>query len=267
MKKRLLSFVLAICFIIPCIVMLSACNNDNTTYINVSTIEELKSALTNTIDNDVIKLNADFDLKDVNENTALKIESGKHVLDLNGFTLKGVDNGSNSWHAIDLRGAETELRIKDSSSNKTGTIEGRCYGIQVSRGAKLTVDGGNFVCTTNGTFNQNIVVYGGTLVVNGGKFTSEVGEVIYSTSYKWNSVDYHSSVTINGGEFNSVATEESASSLLVFERGDYPTSEDVQIVTINGGTFNNNNLQYVVTYDEYANFTNNADIPAEKINA
>lgn len=263
MKKKIISFVLAICLIIPCIVMLSACG-PKPTYVNVSSMEELSAALTNDIDNDIIVLEVDLDLKDVNNNTALKIESGKHVLDLNGHTLKGVDNGSNSWHAIDVRGNETQLTIKDTSAEKTGTIYGRCYGIQVSRGAKLVIDGGNFVCTQNGSFNQSVVVYGGELVINGGKFTSKVGEIINSASYIWNTVDYHSSVTINGGEFNSISTETDGA-LFVFEKGEYSQSTDIQTVVINGGTFNNNNLQYVVIYDSNVDFTNNANIPAEKI--
>lgn len=248
--------------------MLSACGKVPPTPINVSSMAELSAALTNDIENDVIVLDADLDLKDVNNNMAIKIESGKHILDLNGHTIKGVDNGSNSWHAIDVRGNETQLTIKDTSTEKTGTIYGRCYGIQVSRGAKLTVESGNFVCTTNGTFNQNIVVYGGTLVINGGKFTSNVNEVIYSSSYKWNNVDYHSSVTINAGDFTSNnLSSESANALFVFERGEYPTSEDIQKVTINGGTFNKGNLEYIVTYDQYANFTNNANIATNEIEA
>lgn len=216
MKKRILSFVLAICLIIPCVALLSAC--DNATYINVATMEELTAALTNDIENDVIVLDADLDLKEVNNNTALRIESGKHVLDLNGHTLMGVDNGNNSWHAIDLRGSETELTIKDSSTEQTGAIVGRCYGIQVSRGAKLTINSGNFVCTTNGTYNQSVVVYGGTLVVNGGSFTSKVGEVIYGSSYKWNDVEYNTNITINNGTFTCVATEASEDALIRFEK-------------------------------------------------
>ena len=51
MKKRILSIALAFCLIIPCVFMLTAC--DNTTYINVTTIEELKSALINDIENNI----------------------------------------------------------------------------------------------------------------------------------------------------------------------------------------------------------------------
>ena len=263
MKNKILSFVLALCLIIPCAFVFVACGDkdkdkDKTVYVEVETIDELKSALTNNIANDIIVLNANLDLKDVNNNTALKIESGKHVLDLNGNTLTGVDNGSNSWHAIDLRGSETELKILDSSENKTGSIIGRCYGIQVSRGAKLTIDGGNYICTTNGTYNQAVVVYGGTLVINDGTFTSKVYEVVYGSAYTWDSVEYACNITINGGTFNNVGTEESEYALLYFEGLN-------QTVTINGGTFNNNNLQFIVSHEDTVEFVNNAEINSDKI--
>ncbi len=262
MKKRLFSLVLAFCLIIPCMFVFTACDKDKKpekpTYIEVTTIDELKSALTNTIDNDVIVLNASLDLKDVNDNTALKIEEGKHVLDLNGYTLIGVDNGSDSWHAIDLRGAETQLRILDSSEDKTGTIVGRCYGIQVSRGATLTIDGGNYVCTTNDTFNQAVVVYGGTLVINDGTFVANVYETIFGAAHTWDSVEYSNTITINGGAFNSNGTEASEYGLFYFEGAN-------QIVHFNGGTFNNNNLQFVVCHENTVQFINNAGIAEELI--
>lgn len=230
---------------------------------NVSTIDELKTQLTND-DQCIIVLQANLDLKDVNGNTALKIESGNHIIDLNGYKITGVDNGSNSWHALDVRGASTEVTIKDSSEAQTGTIEGRCYGIQVSRGAKLTIDGGNFTCVTNGTYNQSVVVYGGTLVVNGGTFKSRVYEVIYSSSYVWDTVEYISSVTINDGTFTHVGSgeEDSEYGLFYFEKN---STIETQNVTINGGTFNKNNLDYVVCVDEYTTFTNNANISSDLI--
>ena len=261
MKKKILGFVLAICLIIPCALMFTACKKDEdpkVVYVNVETMAELNAALANDIENDVIVLKANFDLRDVNENKTLKIQQGKHVIDLNGFTIKGVDDGSANWHAIDLRGASTELRIMDSSAEKTGTIDGRCYGIQVSRGAKLTVDGGNFVCTTNPSYNQNFVVYGGTLVINGGVFTSKVDELIYGKNYTWDTVPYSNSITINGGTFNHIGEIESEYCMLYLEGTD-------QTVVINGGIFNNNKLAYVVGYDSTVNFTNNAGISEELI--
>lgn len=265
MKKKIVSFILAVCLIVPCLVMLSACGTVPPTPVNVSTMAELSAALTNDIENDVIVLNADLDLKDVNNNMAIIVEEGKHVLDLNGHTIKGVDNpGQNVWHAILVKGEQTELTIKDSSAEKTGTVYARCYGIQVSRGAKLVIESGNFVSTQNGTFNQSVVVYGGHLQINGGKFTANVGEIVNSSSYKWDGVEYASSVTINGGEFNSTSAE-AAAALFVFEKSEYTQTTQTQNIVINGGTFNNNNLQYVVICDQYAQVANNANIPAEKI--
>lgn len=258
--KKFLILVLAIFLIIPCAFMFTACKekHEKVVYVNVETMTQLYEALENDIKNDVIVLKANFDLKDVNENKKLVIDEGKHVIDLNGYTIKGVDDGSANWHAIDVRGSETELRILDSSKEKTGTIEGRCYGIQVSRGAKLTIDSGNFVCTTNGTYNQSVVVYGGTLVVNGGVFTSRVYETIYGKNYTWETVPYSNSITINGGEFNYIGEIDNEYGLLYFEGDD-------QTVVINDGTFNNNDMAFVVCYENTVNFTNNAEIDTNLI--
>lgn len=271
MEKRALVFRCAACFILLGLlvavlvvpnVLAKPNETDETqhTLTVVSNIEELKAALTNTIEDDIIVLNANLDLKDVNGNKALKIEGGKNIIDLNGYKITGVDNGKDSWHAIDLRGSSTELIITDSSTEKTGTIEGRCYGIQVSRGAKLTINGGNFVCTTNGTYNQSVVVYGGTLVINGGVFTSKVYETIFGKSYTWDSVDYSNTITINSGEFNYVGEEDLEYSLFYFEGSE-------QIVTINGGTFNNNEIKYVISHDIETQVINNAKISSDLIDS
>jgi len=230
--------------------------SDGLTYASAHTITDLKDALSSEVD--VIVLQADLDLKEVNENKKLIINEGKHVIDLNGYKIKGVDDGSANWHAMDVRGATTEITIKDSSTEKTGTIEGRCYGIQVSRGAKLTIDGGNFVCTTNGTYNQSVVVYGGTLVVNGGVFTTKVYETIFGQNYTWDEVAYANSITINGGEFNYIGETDPDYGLFYF-------AGDNQTVVINGGTFNNNEIAYVVSAENTVTFTNNAGISEELI--
>lgn len=234
------------------------CGYDENSYIYVTDMEQLKTAITEN-NADVIVLCADLDLKDVNENDAILIESGKHILDLNGHTIKGVDNPSKSvWHAILVKGNETELTIKDSSESKTGTIEGRCYGIQVSRGAKLTIESGNFICTQNGTYNQSVVVYGGELVINGGKFTSNVYETIYAQSYTWDSVLYENVITINNGEFNYIGEIDNEYALLYF-------TGDNQIVTINNGVFNNNNIKYAVYIEGDTVLVNNAEINLDLI--
>ncbi len=260
MKNKIFSLILMFCLILPCMVMLSACKEegDKTVYINVNSVEELKSALTNNIKNDIIKLNKHLDLERDNENKALVIDSGKNVLDLNGFTLIGVDNSVDSWHVIDLRGEGTELTIKDSSEDMSGGILGRCYGIQVSRGAKLTIESGNFLCVENEFFNQSVVVYGGTLVVNGGVFITKSYETIHGKSYTWDEVLYKNHIEINGGNFNYIGEEENEFGLFLFEGTD-------QTVVVNGGTFNNNYIKYIVACDSTVNLVNNAQIPEEQI--
>lgn len=266
MKRKIISFILAVCLIVPCLVMLSACGQVPPELINVSTMAEFNQALTTAKEGDTIVLNANLDLQEVNNNVAIKITSGKHILDLNGYTIKGVDNPSqNSWHVFDVRGEDTELTIKDTSQGAQGKIEGRVYGIQVSRGAKLTIESGQFICTQNGTYNQSVVVYGGELVINGGAFYSKNSEIIYSSSYTFDNVDYHNKVTINGGLFRSLAEEMSKDALLVFEREQLVNITEKQVVEINGGNFQPDKFIYIVTIDNYVTFTNNAEIPQNKI--
>ena len=226
---------------------------------SVETVDELKSALDS--ETNLISLKSDLDLKEVNNNSSLMIDSGKYILDLNGHKITGVDNPTiKNWHAIFVRGETTELTIADSSNAKTGTIEGRCYGIQVSHGAKLTIDGGNFVCTTNGTYNQSVVVYGGELVVNGGVFTTKVYETIFGQSYTWDEKYYTNKITINGGEFNYVGKTDSNYALLYFDGDD-------QTVTINGGKFNNNEIKYIVLHNSATELINNAGINSSLISS
>ena len=226
---------------------------------SVETIDELKSALKSEVN--LISLKSDLDLKEVNNNMAIMIDSGKYVLDLNGHKITGVDNPPDrNWHAMYVRGETTELTIADSSNLKTGTIEGRCYGIQVSHGAKLTIDGGNFICTKNGTYNQSVVVYGGELVVNGGVFTTRVYETIFGQSYTWNDKYYTNNITINGGEFNYIGEEDLEYGLFYFDGED-------QTVTINGGKFNNNQIKYIVSHNSATELINNAGINKDLINA
>lgn len=265
MKKKITSLVLAICLIVPCLVMLTACGPASPTTINVSTMAELSQALANDKDGDTIVLNANLDLQEVNNNSAITITSGKHILDLNSYTITGVEDTSENSYAIDVSGADTELIITDKSEEGLGKIEGRVRGIKVSKGAKLTINDGQFVCTQNNVRNQSVYVLGGELVINDGYFIAKKSEIIYSSSYHFDNVDYHSKVTINGGIFNSNATSMLKNALLVFEKNTNTYITQKQVVEINDGEFNQGSFMYIVSKDNYVTFTNNAEIPNNKI--
>ena len=274
MKNKFMRGLLATCMAFTCAFGLVACGDDpadpttppadTTVYTRVDTIEELKTALTNDIADDVIVLDADFDLEDVNDNKALAVESGKNIIDLNGHKIKGVDNaGDDEWYTFVVKGADVELTITDSSTDKTGTVEGRCYGIFVSGGAKLTINGGNFVCKTNPVYNQSVSLFGGELVINGGVFQSKIYEVVYSKSTEQSP----NTITVNGGKFENITEEdvEQEEFSLFYLEGTHQT------IVFNGGEFVKGALGLVVGYDAdnetTIHFTNNAGIAEEDISA
>ena len=89
MKKKILSFVLALCLIIPCAMVFTACGKKEEepkapTTLYVSTEAELVSAVTKIADGGKIVLNADITFT-----SSLEV-GNKFTLDLNGKTNKIV---------------------------------------------------------------------------------------------------------------------------------------------------------------------------------
>lgn len=172
MKNKILSFVLALCLIIPCALVFVACGDKEKepvdTAIYVGTAAELTTAITNATATDVIKLNANIDLE-----TAIAIDNIV-TINLNGKTLTT---------ATDVAGDGVFMVVENG---------------------KLTIEGNGIV---NGVgdnpWNIGIFANGGEVIINGGTFTNVGAEdngpdadhfdLIYAKN--------GGKVTINGGVF------------------------------------------------------------------
>lgn len=170
MKNKILSFVLALCLIIPCALMFTGCNDkdpkDNAIYVDSAT--ELTTAIADAESEDVIKLKANIDLE-------TKITIDKEVtINLNGKTLS-VTN--------DTAGDGVFMVV----ANGVLTIEG-----------EGTVNG-----VGDNIWNIGIFANGGDVIINGGTFTN-VGAIDEGPDGGHFDLIYAKnggSVTINGGEF------------------------------------------------------------------
>ena len=163
MKKKILSFVLALCLIIPCAMVFTACGKDEEpkapTTLYVSTEAELVSAVTKIADGGKIVLNADITFS-----SSLEV-SNKFTLDLNGKTINNTEDlynlSTKVWSLISVREGGDLTVVGD------GVMEAKendCYVFDV-RGGELTIEDGSF----NGNISVVYVVEG-ELVVAGGSF-------------------------------------------------------------------------------------------------
>ena len=161
----------------------------------VTTYAELKNLMaTAPIDGSTrfIKLAADLEKTQGNGwYLDLKHPYQKVVLDLNGHTITS-SGMSTDWGIVDL--SIGSLTIRDSAGG--GAIIAKHSGSQyvnalhVSSEGHLTVDGGTF--TAFGNKGYSIFTQGGTTVINGGTFKSEVG---------WAACFNSGTVTLNGGYY------------------------------------------------------------------
>ena len=100
--------------------------------------------------------------------------SGTKTLDLNGYTINGKIDVSNSVGSVIKIPSGATLTLKDDSTSKTGKITG---GNSTSNGGGVYVDGGTFTMN-GGTITQNSATQsGGGVYVNDGTFTMTGGIV------------------------------------------------------------------------------------------
>ena len=184
---------------------------------------------------EAIVLGANIALEDV-----LVFPEGRTAtLDLKGFelTIAGEDKVSTTY-AINNHGT---LTIKDSygigAVNARGIYNGYVANGDAIPTAKLIIEGGNF--NAKGTNGGAAVFNYGQLEINGGKFTSVAS---YSVS-----TQAGGKVTVNGGEilggmYNSGCEVIIINGKIEGDRSGCHTVYNYNAnVTINGGTFHNNN--------------------------
>ena len=120
---------------------------------------------------ETVKLIADVEIK-----TSIKI-TNTVVVDLNGYTLTGPDDGKANWYAFIVDGGD--LTLKDSTG--AGQLYAKCYGVETKSGT-FTLDGAKIVATKNGTVGTAIVNFGGTVIVKSG-FASGANDAVYTGGY------------------------------------------------------------------------------------
>ena len=188
--KKIFSFLLAICFLVPLAVVMTACG-ENEVVANVATIEELMTAVDG--DNDVIKLTEDM------EATSAIVVKRKVTFDLNGKTLTGDGCNGVIWaqgdaevtitgdgkivakesadHYAMVIWAKGNSKVKIENGTFTQAITGKDTQydmIYITESAQLTIEGGKFDChTPKWTLNiRDKDVTTAKFIVKGGEFKS-----------------------------------------------------------------------------------------------
>lgn len=235
----------------------------------VSTLDELEAAVGNLHDGDYIAFGANIVQNKVDTTSGqitfakasdATTDSVKATLDLNGFVFDGQIGGfsySNNDLTMIIHG--TEKAVADYYEHETGHHMVKACAVFLytgsyeikdglfksnnatifSYGGEITIDGGEFVQTSNG------VVIGacndGSTTINGGKFKVEGSEGALFSLETFRENEYPV-LTINDGEFTTVGTN---SYCFVIEKGNGPKCK----IEINGGTFNLTNQNGLATYE------------------
>lgn len=195
--KTILALTLAVVFIIPFALVLSACGA--TTQV-VSTYDELVLALSGT--SNVVKLDADIDVKD------MLLVKREMTLDLNGHKLYNTkniwfdDGKSQKWSIIEV--AKNGV-LTITGNGKIDAKADDCYAIDVDKG-KLVIENGEFIGNISAVY-----VYEGSTEIKGGKFSikqlndnkveSAYGQTV--NIYNENAENKTATVSITGGLFKN----------------------------------------------------------------
>lgn len=157
------------------------------------------------------------------------------IVDLNGNKIIGPDDGQSNYYAFIVDGGK--LTLKDSSENKTGEIDAKCYGIETKSGTFI-MESGKITATNNSTFGAAVVNYGGKVEVRGGILLA------YHWAVDTEAFFSNAETIITGGTFEVISDEDYA----VQAGGDYspgtqgnPNGQYSESVSINGGTIKGEN--------------------------
>ena len=209
MKNKILSFVLALCLVMPCALVFSACGDKEKepadAAIYVGTATELTTAIADATATDVIKLTANIDLE-----SKITIES-KVTINLNGKTLTAVNDiaGDGIFMVIE----NGELTIEgDGVVNSATQSNDYSMAIWARNGGKVIINGGTFTNVgakdfeDNGTVaNNNELIYAsvdGEIIINGGVFVGNTENETYGARFTLNKKDgSNGSIIVKGGTF------------------------------------------------------------------
>ena len=190
------------------------------------------------------------------------------TLDLNGYTITNTSN-----HTITNNG---KLTIKDSSEEKTGTIDNVSHGkATVWNNGTTTLEGGNFIRSQeagidadhNGGNSYYTLLNHGTMIVKDGVYVENNGK--YSSLFEngWqngndNDSGRNSVLTIEGGTFsgglNTIKNDDYGE--LTINGGEFTNASQAvflnwNVAEVNGGTFAVENNAHSVILNGYLNGT------------
>lgn len=197
------------------------------------------------------------------------IEEEQNItLDLNGYTITNTSN-----HTITNNG---KLTIKDSSEEKTGTIDNVSHGkATVWNNGTTTLEGGNFIRSqeagidayNNGGNSYYTLLNHGTMIVKDGVYVENKGK--YSSLFEngWqngndNDSGKNSVLTIEGGTFsgglNTIKNDDYGE--LTINDGEFANVSQAvflnwNVAEVNGGTFAVENNAQSVILNGYLNGT------------
>lgn len=197
------------------------------------------------------------------------IEEEQNItLDLNGYTITNTSN-----HTITNNG---KLTIKDSSEEKTGTIDNVSHGkATVWNNGTTTLEGGNFIrsqeagidADNNGGNSCYTLLNHGTMIVKDGVYVENSGK--YSSLFEngWqngndNDSGKNSVLTIEGGTFsgglNTIKNDDYGE--LTINGGEFTNASQAvflnwNVAEVNGGTFAVENNAQPVILNGYLNGT------------
>ena len=264
-KRKWLSFLLAVMMLVSAVPFFPVtADAADGTVVEVSTWEELKSALDYTTNCSVVKVVKDIETKDLNGHTGLHQNNiifmtmaMDKVLDLNGHTVNAYVkyySEVSQGYLINISHKDARLTIRDSVGGGAliGEFNQEFYFqfINVS-GGTLVMESGTvkMLCPSNDNqYKKCAISVSGTAIFNGGEVLTQVTspggereERYLSRRLQAIGAESGGSVTINGGTFDRVVLH---SSPTPENRGKYE-------LVVNGGFFRQS-IALILTVDVYA---------------
>ena len=225
MRRKLLSFILAFCLMIPCALVFTACDKDEPpkkvdppTVVYVTEETSLASAVQQVAVGGKVILNVDVTLE-----TQVNINK-KMTLDLNGKT---INNTVDIWqeyqtdaqgnYVLDGNDEKIKLPVTEQTWSLISVMDngelvvignGRmetklndCYAFDVRGGGKLTIENGQFMGNISAVY-----VHAGEAIINDGVYGIQQLSNYNDSRYLLNCFDENynndtANITVNGGVF------------------------------------------------------------------
>ena len=173
--------------------VLASCDDNTVTTADVSTYEDLVSALAGT--DEVIKLGADIIVEDT------LVVTRAVTLDMNGKTLSNSteiwDESADKWSIISVR-ENGNLTI--TGNGKIDALENDCYGIDVTDGGKLVIEDGEITGNISAVY-----VLEGSAEIKGGTYSIKQLDTNKDYAFTLNVLDKNynktATITVTGGSF------------------------------------------------------------------